>query len=82
MAVGGLIAALCGACTVVFTVTSLTTQGEFSGPGMLPLILPLGGIPTVLGGLIAWGGWRIFRPKRALKAPTLEVFSDTPPPDA
>ena len=81
MAVGGLVAALCGLCTLVFAVTSLTSgSGEFAGPGMLVLVLPIGGIPTVLGALVAWAGWRIFRPKPPLKPETLAVFSDGEPP--
>ena len=79
MAVGGLIAALCGVCTLYFTVASLaTSSGEFAGPSMLILVLPIGGIPMVLGGLIAFAGWRLYRPKRRLKPQTLEVFSDRP----
>jgi hypothetical protein len=80
MAVGGMIAALCGACTLFFVADSLTSRGgEFSGPGMLPLVLPMGGIPTVVGGLIAWWGWRLYRPRRTLKPDALRVFSDRPP---
>ena len=78
MAVGGLIAALCGVCTLYFTVASLATSGEFSGPSMLVLVLPIGGIPTVLGGLIAFAGWRLYRPKPRLKPEALEVFGDRP----
>ena len=74
---GAMIAALCGVCTLYFTVASLaTTGGEFAGPGMLVLVLPIGGIPTVLGGLIAFAGWRLYRPKPRLKREALEVFGD------
>lgn len=82
MAIGGLMAALCGVCTLVFTVTSLTTSGEFAGPGMLFMVLPIGGIPAVVGALIAWAGWRLYRPRPPLKPARLAVFSDDAPPDA
>ena len=80
MAIGGLSAGLCGLCTLVFTVSSLTTSGEFAGPGMLVLILPIGGIPTLIGGLLAWWGARLFWPKR-MGPSQLAVFSDDPPTD-
>ena len=54
MAVGGIIATLCGGCAVVFGASML-----LSGPTLnnLPLLL----IPAVLGGLPALLGWVIFR---------------------
>lgn len=84
MAVGGMIAALCGACTLWFAGMSVVASGagEFSGPGMLVLALPIGGIPTLIGGLMAWWGWRLYRPKRRLRPESLAVFSDERPPDA
>jgi hypothetical protein len=83
MAVGGMIATLCGACTLYFAVISFFQRGgEFAGPGMLVLILPVGGIPTLIGALLAWQGWRLYRPTRRVRPETLAVFSDDKPPDA
>lgn len=84
IAVGVLIAALCGLCTMVFMVGSVIDRGGgelFAGGDVFILALVIGGLPTGIGALIAWGGWRLYRPKPAIRPATLQVFSDKPPPD-
>jgi hypothetical protein len=65
MAVGGLIAFLCGLCTVVsmVVVTYVTEPFDYMhqrAPWLGPLIL--GGIPTAVGAALFWVGRRIYRP--------------------
>ncbi len=60
MAVGGLIATLCGACTAVVLVAGLANLKDSQGYGSMMLIMSLviGGVPTLIGvGLFAWGRW-------------------------
>lgn len=52
MAVGGLIAALIGGCTLMIVANS-------RGNPLTPLVL--GAIPTLLGGLLFMAGLRVFR---------------------
>jgi len=83
MAVGGLIAALCGTCTLVvmaFGVFGLfdgsTSVGDLlSGVAVLALI---GGLPTVLGVFIFRWGWGLYRPARRTSRDQIAVFSDAP----
>ena len=71
MAVGGLIAALCGACSLVFVGVTLISM--ILNPGNLGLMLTgvfsgalavaiVGGLPTVVGILIFRWGRRLYRP--------------------
>jgi len=83
MAVGGLIAALCGTCTLVvmaFGVFGLfdgsSSVGDLlNGVGILALI---GGLPTVLGALLFRWGWGLYRPARRTSRDQIAVFSDDP----
>lgn len=66
MAVGGLIAALCCACTVVLITSSIADSIRYGLPlGQLTqsfgLVLAIGGAPTVIGALILMAGWRMYR---------------------
>jgi hypothetical protein len=65
MAVGGLMAALCGTCTLV-----AATFGIASGDGAADILLLLtytaiGGVPTVLGALIFHQGLKLWRSARS-----------------
>ena len=83
MAVGGLIAALCGTCTLVvmgFGVFGLfdgsSSVGDLaSGVAVLALV---GGLPTVLGVLIFRWGWGLYRPTPRTSRDQVAVFSDDP----
>ena len=53
MAIGGLIAGLCGLCTVGFLIAGVSSPG---GDGLIPLALVIGGIPTAIGVLLFVAG--------------------------
>jgi hypothetical protein len=64
---GGLIAALCGLCTavVIGTSVSLPSGGQgYGGGGMIGVALLLGGVPTLFGCLMIWGGIVLVRSGR------------------
>ena len=71
MAIGGLVALLCGLCTVWFVVGGLVDI--FTTPRQIPRVLllsalpvgvVLGGLPTVIGILIFRWGRGLYRPRR------------------
>jgi hypothetical protein len=65
--VGILIAALCGLCTLAVIGTSLSLPSDqqgYGGGGMIGVALIIGGIPTVVGGLMIWGGIAVLRSGR------------------
>jgi hypothetical protein len=66
IAAGALVAALCGLCTLVFIIggSLSSNSSEFGGDGMVVVALIVGGVPTVLGGLMIWGGVAIVRGRR------------------
>ena len=72
---GALIAALCGLCTLLFVGVGVS-GGSGGGSGLVELALILGGVPTVFGGLMIWGGIALIRGarKRADKV-KLDTFS-------
>jgi hypothetical protein len=78
MAVGGLIAALCGTCTLIFAGASV--MDSFRNPGDLLSILLLvgivGGLPTLIGVLLFRWGRRLRRPTAPTRGGDLAVFSD------
>lgn len=78
IAVGGLIAALCGSCTLIFSVAMIAQSLDSlrDAAQMLPVFLLFGGPPTLLGALIfAWGrGLR--RPPKPRRPRPLTLFSD------
>jgi hypothetical protein len=84
IAVGILMVALCGACTAFFTIGALVdlsqghSGGEFSPEGILRAAGALGVPPTLVGGLLIWGGLRL---QRRPKAPS-PISSPKPPPSA
>jgi hypothetical protein len=87
MAVGGLIAALCGACSVVLVGSSILSSLKYGGgfPGLAGtaiLVTLVGGIPTFVGVLIARAGWRRYRPPGKVGRAQIAVFSDPPDGDA
>ncbi len=66
MAVGGLMAALCGLCSLAFVMGTVASgTGLDAMGGMLVLVLVLGGLPVGLGLLIFYAGRRL----RAKKPP-------------
>ena len=74
---GALIAALCGLCTLLFVGVGMSNGGSGGeGSGLVELALILGGVPTVFGGLLIWGGIALIRGarKRADKV-KLDTFS-------
>ena len=83
MAVGGLIAALCGTCTVVWFGAMMidafrASVGVGNVLGLVALTAVVGGLPTLLGVLLARWGWRIYRPRPRVRARDLASFSDGP----
>jgi len=67
IAAGVLIAALCGLCTVAIIGASVSTPSDpqgYGGGGMIGIALLLGGIPTLFGCLMIWGGIVLFRSGR------------------
>jgi hypothetical protein len=72
--VGGvLIALLCGLCTVVVIAASLSmpsTSGQnYGGGSMTGVALLLGGVPTLFGCLMIWGGIVLVRAGRKPSPP-------------
>jgi hypothetical protein len=67
IAAGVLIAALCGLCTVAIIAASVSTPSDpqgYGGGGMIGIALLLGGVPTLVGCLMIWGGIVLFRSGR------------------
>jgi|HubBroStandDraft_1064217.scaffolds.fasta_scaffold00252_20 hypothetical protein len=72
MAVGGLMATLCGLCTLGFvgltivdTVSAGTRQDFVVGFGVFVLFACLiGGVPTLFGAIIFYGGWKMRNPRK------------------
>ncbi|SFK15881.1 hypothetical protein [Caulobacter sp. UNC279MFTsu5.1] len=62
MAVGALMMALCGLCSLAFIVSMVGSGGGDLG-GMLLLALVFGGVPIGVGFGIFWLGRRLRRPK-------------------
>ncbi|MGH6909146.1 MAG: hypothetical protein ACREEG_03090 [Phenylobacterium sp.] len=65
MAVGLLIALLCGTCTAYFTIGSLRGMGNQTGVILMALLL--GGTPTLIGVAMFRYGLNLFRGKPALR---------------
>ena len=70
---GGLMALLCGGCTLVMIGVAAFSSGT-SPPaaivGSAMVVLLFGGLPTLAGAVLVWAGWRIVRP---LKPPPAKV---------
>ncbi len=78
MVVGALVTLLCGGCTVVVWVIAFS--GGLGGPGqlgailnMIAISLVIGGVPTLIGMVLIWAGWRLTRPP----VPSPKQVSDT-----
>lgn len=88
MAVGGLIATLCGACTGLFVFGSGVQllgrpQRLEDVFGMLMLVGIVGGLPTLIGFLTFRAGLKVYRRAAPLKPDQLAAFSDErAPPEA
>jgi ABC-type branched-subunit amino acid transport system permease subunit len=75
IAVGALMAGLCGLCTLAIVgSTLLQSNGQAESLAYLPIVLLLGGAPTVFGLLAIWAGVVLVRVKRA---PPAEVDPKT-----
>ena len=67
---GVLVALLCGLCTLVVIGVSVSAPNEsgsqnYGGGSMIPIALLLGGVPTLFGCLMIWGGVVLVRAKPA-----------------
>ena len=63
MAIGGLIAGLCGSCTATFLISALGNLSAYPGDslGLMALVLVVGVMPTILGLLVFRAGLRRYR---------------------
>jgi hypothetical protein len=71
MAIGGLVATLCGACTAIFTVGSLASALRESGSSAASLFmmaLVIGGVPTLAGVFVFRTGLQRYRGASAGKS--------------
>ena len=74
---GVLIALLCGLCTLVVIGISLSAPRDpqgYGGGGMVGVALIIGGIPTVVGGLLVWAGIAVLRSGRRPAKVKLNTF--------
>lgn len=62
MAVGALMMALCGLCSLIFVISMAGGGGGEAG-GMLLLALVIGGVPIAIGFGLFWLGRWLWRPK-------------------
>lgn len=84
MAVGGLIAALCGACTGFFMIMSVVSMMQYPAAMSAGAILTglmlyglVGGLPTLIGVFIFRMGLKRFRPpKPKISRAQMAMFSD------
>jgi hypothetical protein len=85
MAVGGLMAALCGTCTLFFLVSAADNLrypgGVVTAVGLGLLSALVGGLPTAAGFLLARWGWRLFRPAPRVPPSQIAAFSDPADPE-
>ena len=58
LVLGVLMAVLCGGCTLFVTVASLANASE---AGFAVVGLLFGGVPTLMGLVLVWAGWRLVR---------------------
>ena len=87
MAIGALIAFLCGSCTLLFgggvfvsTILRPTWSGLSGVLPMLPILLVVGVLPTVFGVLVFLAGQRVWRRSSASDARPSPPRTDTQPP--
>lgn len=83
MAVGGLVAALCGLCTLAVigfgSIDALASGSNRADLVSAILVAGLiGGVPAGLGVLLFIWGRRLFAPARPVQAGRLAAFSDDP----
>jgi hypothetical protein len=64
IAMGALMALLCGGCTVLIWVSSLSTNDVSSAASMLVISGLLGGVPALGGVGLIIAGWAILHPRR------------------
>lgn len=68
MAVGGLIAILCGLCSLfalVFVIPGGFSNGpELAGPGLFVVWAIIGLLPTLVGVIVFWLGQRLYLSRR------------------
>jgi hypothetical protein len=83
MAVGALMGGLCGLCTAVFVIGGIFGGGgggEFGGGEMVVMALVIGGLPTLIGVGLFFGGRALWRdaqpPPRPVQPPA--HFTDAP----
>ena len=64
IAMGVLMALLCGGCTAIFWITALSSGDLSSAASMLVLSALLGGVPALGGVGLIIAGWVILHPRR------------------
>jgi hypothetical protein len=67
IALGALMAGLCGLCTLFVAGASLSAPHDpqgYGGGGMVPVALILGGLPTLFGVAMIWAGVIVLRNAR------------------
>jgi len=73
MIIGFLVLSIAGLCTIIFGGMILSEGSSFSDIG---LILAYSGVPMIGGGVLAWGGYAMWRSGAAPPA-----GAPPPPPD-
>lgn len=77
VAVGILMASLCGLCTLLVGGSGLIASVHYGGWGeaapMLALALLVGGVPTAIGALLVRSGLRMRRPRKSGRQPPLSL---------
>jgi hypothetical protein len=69
--IGGLLAVLCGGCTLIFWGVGLFAMIQSPGSdamgammGLFVMTLVIGGVPAAGGAILVWAGWRALHPLR------------------
>jgi uncharacterized membrane protein YccC len=77
IAIGALMALLCGACTALAVSSGLLDLFATKGDPVMSFAVEagvggiLGGLPTLIGVGLVWIGWRLIRPRRPRPLPGL-----------
>ena len=77
MAAGGMVALLCGLCTLAFGVSTIANAVQTNnGAGLGFLIIPLllGGLPAAGGGMVFFVGLKMFREGLRRQGVSASVF--------
>ena len=71
MIIGLLLLAVAGLCTLIFGTAFLSEVFSVENPALenVALVLIYGGVPMIVGALIAWGGYALWRSGNAPPPP-------------